>query len=151
MIKKINIKNLESAERVLSVQFPSYRIEAALLDNYEIPPLKDTVASLHNCDETFFGYFIDEELCGVISVKLEEDIVDIHRLFVHPNHLRKGIAKKLLYFLQEEFHDAKKMIVTTGSKNSPAIEFYQKNGFTMLKDLTVEENLSLTLFEKNMN
>ncbi|RIJ64536.1 GNAT family N-acetyltransferase [Rummeliibacillus sp. POC4] len=151
MIKKINIKNLESAERVLSVQFPSYRIEAALLDNYEIPPLKDTVASLHNCDETFFGYFIDEELCGVISVKLEEDIVDIHRLFVHPNHLRKGIAKKLLYFLQEEFHDAKKMIVTTGSKNSPAIEFYQKNGFTMLKELTVEENLSLTLFEKNMN
>ncbi len=151
MIKKINIKNLESAERVLSVQFPSYRIEAALLDNYEIPPLKDTVASLHNCDETFFGYFIDEELCGVISVKLEEDIVDIHRLFVHPNHLRKGIAKKLLYFLQEEFHDAKKMIVTTGSKNSPAIEFYQKNGFTMLKEITVEENLSLTLFEKNMN
>ncbi|RPJ96397.1 GNAT family N-acetyltransferase [Rummeliibacillus sp. TYF005] len=151
MIKKINIKNLESAERVLSVQFPSYRIEAALLDNYEIPPLKDTVASLHNCDETFFGYFIDEELCGVISVKLEEDIVDIHRLFVHPNHLRKGIAKKLLYFLQEEFHDAKKMIVTTGSKNSPAIEFYQKNGFTMLIELTVEENLSLTLFEKNMN
>ena len=151
MIKKINIKNLESAERVLSVQFPSYRIEAALLDNYEIPPLKDTVASLHNCDETFFGYFIDEELCGVISLKLEEDIVDIHRLFVHPNHLRKGIAKKLLYFLQEEFHDAKKMIVTTGSKNSPAIEFYQKNGFTMLKELTVEENLSLTLFEKNMN
>ncbi len=151
MIKKINIKNLESAERVLSVQFPSYRIEAALLDNYEIPPLKDTVASLHNCDETFFGYFIDEELCGVISVKLEEDIVDIHRLFVHPNHLRKGIAKKLLYFLQEEFHDAKKMIVTTGSKNSPAIEFYQKNGFTMLKELTVEENLSLTLFEKNLN
>lgn len=108
MIKKINIKNLESAERVLSVQFPSYRIEAALLDNYEIPPLKDTVASLQNCDETFFGYFIDEELCGVISLKLEEDIVDIHRLFVHPNHLRKGIAKKLLYFLQEEFHDAKK-------------------------------------------
>ncbi|WP_299510617.1 GNAT family N-acetyltransferase [uncultured Rummeliibacillus sp.] len=151
MIKKINIKNLESAERVLSVQFPSYRIEAALLDNYEIPPLKDTVASLHNCDETFFGYFIDEELCGVISVKLEEDIVDIHRLFVHPNHLRKGIAKKLLYFLQEEFHDAKKMIVTTGSKNSPAIEFYQKNGFTMLKEITVEENLSLTLFEKNLN
>ena len=151
MIKKINIKNLESAERVLSVQFPSYRIEAALLDNYEIPPLKDTVASLQNCDETFFGYFIDEELCGVISLKLEEDIVDIHRLFVHPNHLRKGIAKKLLYFLQEEFHDAKKMIVTTGSKNSPAVEFYQKNGFTMLKELTVEENLSLTLFEKNMN
>lgn len=43
------------------------------------------------------------------------------------------------------------MIVTTGSKNSPAIEFYQKNGFTMLKEITVEENLSLTLFEKNMN
>lgn len=151
MIKKINIKSLEIAESVLCIQIPSYMLEAALLDNYEIPPLKDTVASLQNCDETFFGYFINEELCGVISTKLEDDVVDIHRLFVHPNHLRKGIAKKLLYFLQEEFHDAKKMIVSTGSKNSPATEFYQKNGFSMLKEITVEENISLTLFEKNMD
>lgn len=151
MIKKINIKNLEIAESVLSVQIPSYMLEAALLDNDEIPPLKETAASLQSCDETFFGYYINEELCGVISFKFDKGVVDIHRLFVHPTHLRKGIAKKLLNFLQEEYRDAKKMIVSTGSKNTPAIEFYRQNGFSVLREITVEDNISLTLFEKNMN
>lgn len=151
MFKKINIKNLEIAESVLSVQIPSYMLEAALLDNDEIPPLKETAVSLQNCDETFLGYYINEELCGVISFKLDKGVVDIHRLFVHPNHLRKGIAKKLLYSLQDECHDAKKMIVSTGSKNTPAIQFYLHNGFAVLKEITVEDNISLTLFEKNMD
>lgn len=148
MITKINIKNLDIAESVLSVQIPSYLLEASLLDNYEIPSLKDTVASLQSCDETFFGYYIDEELCGIISIKLDKGIVDIHRLFVHPNHLRKGIAKNLLNFLENQY-DSKKMIVTTGSKNSPAIEFYKKNGFSILKELIVQDSLRLTCFEKN--
>ncbi len=38
LIKKIDITNPEIAEEVLSVQLPSYQVEAELIDFYDIPP-----------------------------------------------------------------------------------------------------------------
>ncbi|WP_245153963.1 GNAT family N-acetyltransferase [Jeotgalibacillus proteolyticus] len=137
----------EIAEMVLAVQLPAYRVEAAIIGFYDIPPLKDTATTLQQCRETFYGYFLNEELCGVISLKLENEIIDIHRLIVHPNHFKKGIAQKLLTFIENEYK-TKPLKVSTASKNLPAIRFYEKNGFQKCKELTLSEELSLTFFEK---
>lgn len=89
MIKKIDITNPKLAKEVLNIQIPSYNVEAEIIDYYELPPLKDTVETLQQCEETFFGYYVNEELCGVISMKVDNGIIDIHRLMVHPKHFRK--------------------------------------------------------------
>ncbi|NRD80897.1 GNAT family N-acetyltransferase [Bacillus sp. BRMEA1] len=150
MIKRIDITNPKLAMEVLNVQIPSYKVEAALIDSDEIPPLKDTVDTLQQCGENFFGYYINEELSGVISIKIENSVMDIHRLFVHPLHFRKGIAKMLLDFIQTNKKGFETIIVSTGSKNLPAIKFYQKNGFSKIKEIKVTEHLSLTLFNKKI-
>ncbi|NRD78500.1 hypothetical protein HPT25_14130 [Bacillus sp. BRMEA1] len=80
MIKRIDITNPKLAMEVLNVQIPSYKVEAALIDSDEIPPLKDTVDTLQQCGENFFGYYINEKLSGVISIKIENGVMDIHRL-----------------------------------------------------------------------
>ena len=98
--KKIEIRYKNNAEKVLSVQIPSYKVEAEIIGSYDIPPLKDTVETLQNCGEIFFGYFLDKQLCGVMSVKEDKDEIDIHRLIVHPTHFRKGIAQELLNLFQ---------------------------------------------------
>lgn len=66
-------------------------MEADIIDSHDIPPLKDTVQSLQQCGETFFGYYINKELCGVISIHTDYDIIDIHRLMVHQNTLEKEL------------------------------------------------------------
>ncbi|RXJ04205.1 N-acetyltransferase [Anaerobacillus alkaliphilus] len=149
MIKKIDISNKNNAEAVLNIQIPSYRVEAEIIGSDDIPPLKDTVHSLQDCGETFFGYYEDHELCGAISIKVENDEVDIHRLIVHPKHFRKGFAQSLLDFVINNF--ARKIIkVATGSKNTPAVNFYRKNGFDSIKEVKINEQLSLTFFEKKL-
>lgn len=147
MIKEINIKDRKAAEQVLSVQLPAYKIEAEIIGCPDLPPLKDTADGLRITGETFFGYFIGEKLCGVISFKEENNVLDIHRLIVHPEHFRKGIAQKLLNFI-ELWPMIEKMIVTTGSKNTPAVAFYLKNGFKELKKMEINEALTITAFEK---
>jgi ribosomal protein S18 acetylase RimI-like enzyme len=147
LIKIIDISNIKNAEDVLNMQLLSYMVEAQIIGCYEIPPLKDTVTTLQQCGETFFGYYDHEKLCGVISIKINNDEVDIHRLIVHPNHFRKGIAQLLLNFM-ESMREVKTIKVATGSKNTPAVNFYKKNGFEKIKDVTVNEQLSLTFFEK---
>lgn len=148
MIKIIDISNSKNAEDVLNIQIPSYKVEAEIIGSYEIPPLKDTVYTLQHCGETFFGYYENEELCGVISIKVDDD-VDIHRLIVHPNHFRKGIAQLLLNFIETKFQ-IETIKVATGSKNIPAVSFYKKNGFRNIKEVIVNEQLSLTFFEKRL-
>lgn len=150
MIVKLDITVNEIAEKVLNIQIPSYKVEADLIGFNEIPPLKDTIDTLIKCGETFWGYFIEGELAGVISYKIEGNVLDIHRLMVHPNHFRKGIAKALLFFLEQNFGDLSKMIVSTGTDNIPAVNFYQKYGFVISGKTTVADNLSLTSFLKRM-
>lgn len=149
MIKQFDIRLPKNAEKLLEIQIPAYKVEAEIIGYDDIPPLKDTVNTLKQCGETFFGYYINEELCAAISVKVIDNEVDIHRLIVHPDHFRKGIAQKLLTFIERQF-DKRIIKVATGSKNKPAITLYKKNGFRITKEVQVNEHLSLTYFEKKL-
>lgn len=151
MIRKIDITDPEMVNDVLKVQIPSYKVEAKIINYDDIPPLKDTVENLQDCNETFFGYFINEELCGAISIKVEKNVMDIHRLIVSPEHFRKGIAKRLLEFIESNYQDIETIIVSTGAKNVPAVNFYIKNGFTKIEEIYVNEHLSLASFQKNFD
>lgn len=150
MIKQFDIRIQKNAEKLLEIQIPSYKKEAEIIGYDDIPPLKDTVNTLKQCGESFFGYYINEELCAAISVKVIDNEIDIHRLIVHPNHFRKGIAQKMLTFIEGQF-DTKSIKVATGSKNMPAVTLYKKNGFQVTKEVQVNEHLSLTCFEKKLS
>ncbi|PBB04845.1 GNAT family N-acetyltransferase [Salimicrobium humidisoli] len=147
MIKIVDITDPGIAEEVLDIQLLSYNNEAELTDFFDLLPLKDTVHSLQQCEETFFGYYAGEELCGAISVKVEDSIIDIHRLMVHPDHFRKGIATKLLRFI-EEGADFEAMTVSTGSANEPAVNFYLKHGFVKTGESKITREFSITSFKK---
>ncbi|MCM3707287.1 MULTISPECIES: GNAT family N-acetyltransferase [Cytobacillus] len=150
MIKEINIKDRKAAEQVLSIQLPAYKIEAQIINYPDLPPLKDTANTLHITGETFFGYFIGARLCGAVSFKEKNDVLDIHRLVVHPDYFRKGIAQKLLNFIEGR-QMIKKCIVTTGTKNTHAVTFYLKNGFREVEKIYINELLTITAFEKYLS
>lgn len=150
MIKKIDITNHKFAKEVFNIQVPSYKVEAKIIGLHDIPPLRDTVESLQQCGETFFGYYLNGELCGAISIKTAKCVIDIHRLMVHPKHFRKGIAKKLLDFVESDKGEFGTIIVSTGTKNTPAVDFYLKNGFSKTGEKRVTERLSLTSFKKKI-
>lgn len=148
LIREIEISNRKYAEKVLNIQKLAYQVEAKLIGSDDIPPLKDTVDTLQQCGELFFGYYINEELCGAISIKIENNEIDIHRLIVHPHHFKKGIAQSLLNVIESTIN-AETIKVATGSKNIPAVNFYKKNGFEYVKEVTVKEQLSLIFFKKD--
>ena len=70
---------------------------------------------------------------------------------VHPDHFRKGIAKKLLKFVEGGNKEkSATIIVSTGTNNAPAIDFYLKMGFSKTEEKSVSEGLSLTSFKKEI-
>ncbi|KOA19174.1 acetyltransferase (GNAT) family protein [Clostridium homopropionicum DSM 5847] len=148
MIEKLNLKNLETAKHVLELQIASYKIEAEIIGFYEIPTLKDTIESLMECDEVFYGCYKDNVLAGVISYKISENVVDIHRVAVHPLFFKMGIADKLINFVEGLERNINKIVVCTGKKNMPAIGLYNKNGYKEKNDIEVSKDIYITEFEK---
>ncbi len=136
-------------DKILEIQIPSYQVEAKLLSFDGIPGLIDTIDSLSKVNETFYGYFIGHELCGAISFIAEDGVLDIHRLIVHPNHFRKGIARSLLQFVLSEIPGINNWIVQTGAKNLPAVNLYLKTKFRIKKKFEVAPGIELIQFERN--
>ncbi|MDP5276281.1 GNAT family N-acetyltransferase [Chengkuizengella axinellae] len=151
MIKKIDITTKDVAEQVLRVQIPSYKVEADMINFYDIPPLKDSAASLQRSEETFCGYYVGEELAGVISYEIETSILTICRMIVHPDFFRKGIASALLHSLFESSLNVKKMVVSTGRDNEPAKKLYKKHGFHEVRDVELSHDVFITRLQKMMD
>ena len=148
MIHKLNIHDENEARRVLDLQHRSYRVEARLVGSDNLPPLKDTIATLQRCGETFYGFFAGEELTAVISHKRYGELLDIHRLFVSPDHFRAGRASALLLFVENAETGIERTIVSTGSLNTPARKLYVAHGFEWVGESEVALGLFVTRYEK---
>lgn len=149
MIKFVDITLQPEAVRVLELQRVSYAIEADLIGS-SIPPLRETLEELQSCGEVFHGWFENDRLLGFIAHKLEDGILDVHRVAVHPDGFRRGIARQLLEFVLNLEPSATRAIVQTGSLNVPACKLYLSFGFEVLERKKVAPGLELTLFSKNL-
>ncbi len=145
MIRELNNKNMKTAEKILAVQLPAYKVEADIMNFDGIPQLQDTVDSIIQSNETFVGYMAEDELAGFISYTNDEGLFQICRLVVDPHHFRKGIANSLLGHFLENVSKECQIAVTTGSKNVPAKNLYKKYGFFEVKDIEVAPNVFITL------
>ncbi|MBP3961707.1 GNAT family N-acetyltransferase [Paenibacillus lignilyticus] len=151
MIKRLDLTDPSAAQQFLDVQLPSYRIEAELIGFDGIPGLHDTIEKLGKCQEIFFGCYVEGELAGAISFKLEEEgsVVDIHRLVVHPNYFRRGIGERLVQFVLEAFRSqANTFIVATGAANTPAKRLYAKLGFEEVREVEAAPGLFIAEFTR---
>lgn len=147
----LNLLEVSTAMRVLELQRTAYQIEADLIGNDNIPPLHESLSELQNCGETFYGYFVGEALAGATAYKLLGSTLDIHRLMVHPDFFRRGIARKLIEHIESLHPEAQRAIVQTGSMNLPAIKLYQQLGYRIVDTVEVLPSLLVTRFEKWLN
>ncbi|MBB6216876.1 ribosomal protein S18 acetylase RimI-like enzyme [Anaerosolibacter carboniphilus] len=148
MIQPLNLQDDQMLQQILDIQIPAYQVEAALIGYWEIPPLKDTIYTLRDSDESFYGYFENEKLLGVISYKVEGNVVDLCRLVVEPKCFRRGIGRKLVAWVESLERDKTKMIVSTGYDNIPAKTLYGSCGFEEKEELRTPDGLRISLFEK---
>lgn len=90
---------------------------------------KDFFSNYNNSDdpfEHFFGYFINNNLIGLISVSKIYERAEINYIAVCQQYRNKGIGKKLIDYGTKGFSV---ISLEVSSKNTSAIDFYLKNGF----------------------
>ena len=150
MIKDLDLSHERQVLEILDLQRASYAVEAELIGSFDIPALEDTADTLRRCGENFCGFFAEGRLVGAISYKRGDDILDIHRLVVHPDHFRKGIARALVEHIEGIAGTADRIVVSTGAKNVPAKRLYRSLGFEETREAEAGPGLRITFFEKSL-
>lgn len=148
VICRLDLTDGQELMEILNLQRASYAVEAKLIGTSDIPPLKDTAETLAKCGEIFHGYFDEGRLVGAISYKKVEDMLDIHRLVVHPDHFRRGIARSLVGHVEGIGGTADRIVVSTGARNTPAKLLYRRLGFHEMGESEPVPGLRISTFEK---
>ena len=96
MIKKLQHTNLEIAREMRTVFQVSYAVEAQLLNAVNFPPLQRPLKNYVESNTTFFGYYKNQELAGVVEISHQKTATHINSLVVAPKFFRQGVDKQLM-------------------------------------------------------
>ena len=118
---------------------PDFKMLSALFDDYLVDidgEEKDFFAFYNNVQlDTVLVIYENSEVvgCGAFK-KFDEHTAEIKRMFVHPNHRNKGIAKFVLTELELWANDLgfTSFILETSPKLTSAIALYEKTGYQLI-------------------
>jgi N-acetylglutamate synthase-like GNAT family acetyltransferase len=150
--KKLIIERakVEDAKEILALQKLAYQSEAAIYDDYTIPPLMQTLEEIKADFErqVFLKASVDGRIIGSVRAHVRQETCLIGRLIVHPDFQNQGIGARLMGEIEKAFSQAKRYELFTGHLSERNLHFYQKRGYKIFKREKITEDLTLVFLEK---
>ena len=105
-----------------------------------------------NRTEKIYVYLYDNKVTGFIHISSNYEIIDILNIVVDPKYEKQGIGKKLInYIIKKKDTIASKIMLEVREDNLKAINFYQKNHFTIIaKRQNYYKNKDALIMERNI-
>jgi GNAT superfamily N-acetyltransferase len=137
-------------ERILGIQREAYVSEAALYDDYTIPPLVQTLDGLRAefREKVVLKAVVERELLGSVRVSLAGDTCSLGRLIVTPAAQGRGIGSALLSAGEAVFPDARWAELFTGSMSAENIRFYEKRGYVRTREEALSPRVTVVYMRK---
>ena len=134
---------------ILALQRIAYQSEAALLNNYEIPPLRQT---LEDVSEEFEKGLIlkgvlDGRIIGSVRASSDGHTCYVGKLVVSPEHQRKGYGTQLLSELEKSWPHPRYELFTS-DKSTGNLKLYEKMGYRRFQEKQINPKLFLIFLEK---
>jgi len=152
MASSVTITRAEAAdaEAILALQKLAYESEAQLYQNWNLPPLTQTLDSLREefAEAVILKAVQGGRILGSVRARLEAGIAHVGRLIVAPEYQRRGIGSCLLDAIEAECVEAQKFCLFTGSKSAGNLRLYQRHGYRITREEVVSPAVTLCFLEK---
>jgi GNAT superfamily N-acetyltransferase len=124
----------EAAE-ILALQRLAYRSEAEIYDDYDIPPLTQTLPEMEADFERqkILKASLDGRIVGSVRAHVREGTCHVGRLAVHPDHQGRGLGARLLHAIEERFPSVARYELFTGQRSERNLYLYKKHGYVELR------------------
>ncbi len=143
---------IEDAETILALQRLAYQSEAAIYDDFTIPPLTETLEDLKARfqDRRFLKAIKGGQIVGSARAFQDGPTCQVERLIVHPDYRRRGIGGALLNVIETCFSAARRFELFTGHKSESNIRLYKRIGYRAVRQERINEKVSLVFMEKTV-
>lgn len=141
---------VREAEEILKLQYLCYQAEAALYDDYALPPLTQTLADLLAGYDThaILVARLGGAVVGSASGRMAGDTCHIGRLIVHPRLQRRGLGTRLLRAIEGHFHTAARYALFTGHRSEGNLRLYSALGYGRVREEAIAPHLRLVHLER---
>jgi ribosomal protein S18 acetylase RimI-like enzyme len=145
--------NLADAEEILALQKLAYQSEAAIHNEYNIPPLTQTLAEMRADFEkqVVLKATSGERIVGSVRGHVGEGTCFVGRLIVHPAFQNQGLGTRLMSEIESVFAEARRFELFTGHKSERNLYLYRKLGYRPFKEQKVSGALTLVFLEKGVS
>ena len=146
----IDLAHLDDAQDILDLQKLAYQSEAALYDDYSIPPLTQTLEQIQRDfqQQVVFKALLDGRIVGSVRGKLLDGTCHIGRLIVHPDFQNRGIGQRLLSRIEEHFGEARRYELFTGDRSNRNLHVYTKFGYRVFRTERLTKKTTIVFLEK---
>lgn len=132
-IERVRESDLQA---LLSLQKAAFMEVARQMDNYDIPPLSQTIQDIRKDFETcvILKYTsFENRIIGSVRGHIDGDnICHIGKLIVHPCFQNQGIGKALMYEIEKYFPSCSKFTLFTGDETPNTLYLYTKVGYHVI-------------------
>ena len=139
----------EDLPAILALQYLAYQSEAILLQNFSIPPLKQTLADLEAEFER--GVVLKAEeggmIIGSVRAYCEGGTSRIGKLIVDPAYQGRGIGTALLSAVEQACL-APRYELFTSSKSEKNIRLYERAGYVRFAEKEAGAGITFVYLEK---
>ena len=141
---------VEDAQEILALQKLAYLSEAAIYDEYHIPPLTQTLDEIRADFERqiYLKAALDGRIIGSVRAHEKDGTCFIGRLIVHPDSQNQGIGTRLMIEIEAAFGQARRFELFTGHRSERNLYLYQKLGYRPFRRQRFTDSLTLVYLEK---
>ncbi len=138
------------AQEILDLQKLAYQSEAAIYQNYAIPPLTQTPPEIEAelQHQVFLKAVASGQIVGSVRAYLQERTCYIGRLIVHPAYQNQGLGRELMKKIEGCFPQAQQYELFTGHRSERNLYLYHKLGYQRVRMEQVSEKLTMVFLEK---
>lgn len=139
------------AAAILELQKTAYQSEAALYNDWNIPPLTQPLDSVlaEFEDHTILKSLSGERIIGSVRAKVDGGVCFIGKLMVHPDFQGRGAGSALLKQIEACFPSVLCFQLFTGSLSEANIRLYQRHGYKIVRTQPLTATVSLIYLEKS--
>ena len=143
---------IEDAAIILQIQKEAYVSEAELHNDFNIPPLTQSLAELE-CEfnnKCILKVVLNGKIVGSGQVKLNGSTSHIGRMAIKGNYKSLGIGSKLLSALELAYPEADRVELFTGINSKANLNMYERRGYRRIKEETLGKT-TVVFLDKVLN
>ena len=140
----------DDAADILALQKLAYLSEARIYDDWNLPPITQTLDSLRDefATSVVLKALEGDRLAGSVRARENSGTCHIGRLVVAPNLQGRGIGTRLMQEIEAWFPLVPRFELFTGGRSEGNLRLYQRLGYRPCREQVLTPVVTLVFLEK---